>query len=153
MKKVLICFVVIFLVIVNNAASQQTTADFEKLSWLEGDWIRTNATSGRSGYEHWEKRSATEWQGTGITMKGADTTVVEKMKLIVKEGLIYFVADVPENNGEVFFKITRLDENGFACENPAHDFPKKIEYLLTGNTLKAVISGDGKSIAYLFKRK
>jgi len=153
MKKVLLFFILIILFAANKSTGQQNTTDFNKLSWLQGNWKRTNVKKRRSGSEHWEKISAREWKGTGITMKGTDTSVVEKMRLTLKDDGIYFVADVSGNNGSVFFKVTQLDENGFTCENPVHDFPKKIEYRLTGKSLKATISGDGKSIDYLFEKQ
>jgi len=43
--------------------------------------------------------SATELQGWGITMLGADTAFVEKIALIIKEDHIYYVADVPGTKG------------------------------------------------------
>ncbi len=152
MKRLIYFFVFLFFITV-SAGSQQLLASLEKLNWLEGDWIRTNTKPGRSGSEHWQKISATEWQGTGITMKGTDTSFVEKLKLVANDGAIFYVADVTGNNGQVFFKFTRFDENGFTCENPRHDFPKKIDYQRNGNSLKATISGDGKSIEYLFEKK
>lgn len=153
MKKILLLLTIIFLFIINKSTCQQTITDLDKLSWLQGNWKRTNAKAGRSGSEHWEKISAKEWKGTGITMKGIDTSVVEKMRLTLKDDGLYFVADVPGNNGSVFFKVTQLDEKGFTCENPVHDFPKKIEYSITGKLLKATISGNGKSIDYLFEKQ
>ena len=86
-------------------------------------------------------------------MKGADTSFVEKVKIVVKGGEIYYVADVPENSKPVDFKITSIDDKSFVCENPAHDFPKKIAYYKDGNNLRAVISGDGKEMEYLFVKK
>lgn len=153
MKKILLLLTIIFLFIINKSTGQQTITDLDKLSWLQGNWKRTNAKAGRSGSEHWEKISAKEWKGTGITMKGIDTSVVEKMRLTLKNDGLYFVADVAGNNGSVFFKVTQLDEKGFTCENPVHDFPKKIEYSITGKLLKATISGNGKSIDYLFEKQ
>lgn len=127
--------------------------DLKKLNWLEGTWERTDTKAGRSGHERWTKLSDTELQGIGVNMKGADTSFVEKIKVIVKDGNIFYVADVPENKQEVYFKFTEVSANGFVCENPTHDFPKKIAYVRDGNHLKATISGDGKSIDYLFVKK
>lgn len=128
----------------------QSGADLKKLSWLEGKWERTNSKPGKKGFEIWTKVSSSEWSGRGISLTGSDTTFVEKLKLVVKDGAAYYVADVPENKKEVLFRFTELTENGFVSENPAHDFPKKISYQKDGNKMKAVISGDGKSIEYHF---
>jgi hypothetical protein len=135
--------------------SAQTSADntFQKLGWLEGTWTRTNVKPGRSGHERWVKVSETEMQGWGVSMKGSDTSFVEKIKLIAEDGNIYYVADVPENKEPVYFKLIQVLDNGFVCENPQHDFPKRIEYRLDGLQLKATISGNGRSIEYLFERR
>jgi len=129
-----------------------TAADFGKLDWLQGTWNRTNLKPGRSGHERWVKLSPTAWQGFGITMRGNDTAFVEKLQLVTKDGNIYYVADVPGNKGAVYFKFTAISANGFTCENPEHDFPKKISYQKEGNMIKARIEGDGKAMDYEFTR-
>jgi hypothetical protein len=144
----------IILLLLNTAAyAQRTAGDLKKLDWLKGTWTRTNAKAGRTGYEAWKEAGPTELTGLGISMKGADTLFVEKIRIELKEGQIYYVADVPENRSEVWFPITELTANGFVCENPKHDFPKKIAYAVDGKNLKATISGDGKEIDYLFTRQ
>lgn len=136
-----------------NHARAQTEKEFGKLRWLVGEWNRTNISAGRTGVEKWVANSDKELQGWGITMKGSDTTLVENIKLVVKDGAIFYAADVPQNKGTVFFKVTQITENEFTCENPKHDFPKQIRYIKQGNQLKATISGNGKAIEYLFERK
>jgi hypothetical protein len=128
--------------------------DFTKLSWLEGTWIRTNITKpGRSAHERWEKSGEQELHGYGVTMQGQDTVFLEKITVLIKDDAIYYVADVPQNQQPVYFKFTEITESGFVCENPEHDFPKKISYQLEGIKLKTQISGNGKVIDYLFERK
>jgi len=131
----------------------QKEADLKNMEWLLGNWTRTNAQPGRSGVEVWQKLGPAEWKGRGISLRGADTTFVEKLKIVVEKGELFYVSDVPENPQPVYFKITQVTATGFVCENPAHDFPKKIEYWLQGENLKATISGDGKGVEYLFVRQ
>jgi hypothetical protein len=132
--------------------SQHTLNDIQKLSWLEGTWERINSKPGRSGVEEW-RQSGDMLSGRGISLKGLDTVFVEKLRIVLREDKIYYVADVPENKKLVYFGITQLNDGGFTCENPDHDFPKKISYKLEGNRLTAVVSGDGKSIVYLFQKR
>ena len=66
---------------------------------------------------------------------------------------LYYVADVPDNKGLVYFEISEVTKDGFVCENPMHDFPKKLVYQLNGSRLSARISGGDKVIDYLFERK
>lgn len=139
--------------VASQVIGQHTTKDVEKINWLQGQWTRLNTKPGRTGTEYWKKISSTEWIGKGITMKGSDTVFVEKMKIVLRENCLYYVADVPENKSEVYFKFTAISAEGFTCENPTHDFPKKIVYHIEpDNRLKASISGDGKTIDYFFEK-
>jgi len=135
-----------------NRTTKKQRADFKKLEWLLGKWKRTNGKPGQLTTEEWARESAFKLKGTGVMSKGADTAFVEKMTLLIKDNAIFYVADVKENNGLVYFKLTAIDANGFSCENAAHDFPKKIVYKLSGKALHATISGNGKSIGYSFVR-
>jgi hypothetical protein len=126
--------------------------DIGKVEWLSGTWTRTNAKPGRSGVEVWNKKN-TELVGRGITLKGTDTTFIEKLKIAAKDGKLFYVADVPGNDEPTWFEFTELTDKSFVCENPQHDFPKKISYTLNGDDLIATISGDGRSVDYIFKRK
>jgi hypothetical protein len=132
--------------------SEPTAKQLNSLYWLVGTWNRTNTKPGRSATEYWEKTPANELTGKGITLRGQDTVFVEKFSLIAKDNALFYVADVPENKKAIYFKVTEASSTGFVCENPEHDFPKKITYELTGNKLKAQISGDGKAIDFLFEK-
>ena len=136
-----------------TTAQNSPAASLEKLNWLIGDWTRLQLKPGRSGSENWVMKSTTEWQGWGISMKGADTVFVEKLKILVRDSSLYYVADVAENKAPVYFKITLLGDKEFIAENPEHDFPKQIRYLREGDKLKATISGNGRSVDYFFERK
>lgn len=146
---------VLLLLLLNYTAYSQEKIqkDFKKLEWLQGTWNRTNSKSGQTGTETWALVSPEKLTGKGITMKGTDTLFMEKLDLIIKDGHIYYVANIPGNSAPVFFKLTALSGNAFTCENPENDFPKKIAYKLQDKKLKATISGGGKSIDYDFVRK
>lgn len=136
--------------VIGQQISKETSTNFKKLNWLVGAWTLTNARAGQSGYERWWKSSPFELRGYGVTMKGRDTVFMEKLRILVWEDNLYYVADVHENEKTVYFKFTEIGNRGFVCENPDHDFPKKIAYRLAGDKLNATISGNGKSTDYLF---
>lgn len=133
--------------------AKETTDNFNKLSWLTGMWNRTNVKPGRKAHERWEMVGSQAMKGFGVTMKEQDTAFVEKLQLVIKDNKIWYVADVEHNKAPTFFELTAISNDGFTCENPAHDFPKKIVYKLNGDKLTATISGDGKSFDYLFDRQ
>ncbi len=148
--------VILFLILIRlDAWAQQDTLPnlLTDVEWLVGTWERTNTKPGRSGYERWEKINDQELQGLGVSLNGGDTLFIEKLKIILRNDTLYYVADVPENNRLVYFRFTALREGGFTCENPSHDCPKKIMYHKQDQYLNARISGDGKVIDYFFVRR
>lgn len=150
--KTLLSFILVFSLATSFAQPKKQTT-ISSVEWLVGNWTRINAKPGSSGFEAWTRKSNTELVGVGGSMKGADTTFVEKLRIVVKDGDLFYIADTPENKDEVWFKFTDLKTNSFVCENPEHDFPKKIAYNLEGNTIHALVSGDGKVIAFQFVKK
>jgi hypothetical protein len=150
MKKIFI--VLTLALLTQHGLTQPAKNNLKNLEWILGEWKRTNVKEGKSEVEIWIKKSETEFLGRSIHLKGSDTAFVEKIRLISKDGSFYYVADIPENKEPVFFKIISVGETEFTCENPQHDFPKVIAYKRTGAKLKATISGNGKSIDYLFEK-
>lgn len=128
-------------------------SDFRHLKWLEGTWQRTNLKPGKTAHERWEPSSRKRLVGYGVSMSGADTTFLEKLQIVVADKKIYYVADVPENPAPVYFLLTDLGPQGFVCENPDHDFPKKISYRREGEKLMVQISGDGSEVNFEFVKK
>jgi hypothetical protein len=145
-------FMLLFVLLSASTFAQNIHNDFAKLKWLAGTWKRVGMKSGKTGTETWAIVSPTKMTGKGVTLKGIDTAVVEKLSLIIKDNQIFYVADVKENPEPVYFKLTTVTDNSFVCENPEHDFPKKIAYNLAEGKIHATISGNGKSIDYYFTR-
>lgn len=146
----------VFTVMTEAAAAQEKPLPagekLKKMEWLLATWNRTDVKSGKTAHERWLKKNDTEWAGFGVTMQGKDTAFVEKLKIVIENGRLYYVADVPENKKPVYFEVTSVSGYGFVCENPGHDFPKRIEYQLDGSRLKARVSGGEKGVDYLFER-
>jgi hypothetical protein len=141
--------VMAFFASVSLASAQQSLQD---VNWLKGTWKRLNGKPGTSGIEQWTNKSDSVLVGKGITLNGIDTVFVENIKIVLRGGILYYVADVAENSAPVPFKFTMVKSTAFVCENKMHDFPKAISYQLTDEKLKAAISGNGKSIEYWFER-
>ncbi len=136
-----------------QSLSGKIASEFNALSWLEGKWSRLHIKKpGRTAFEVWKKTNDKEFTGIGVTLQGTDTVFVEKLKIIIEGNEIHYVADIPENPQPVHFKFTAQSEHGFVCENPTHDYPKKISYQVDGNTMKAQTSGDGKIQEFVFEK-
>lgn len=153
MAKYLFSFLVL-LFLVQPVFAQDSDRDLlTELAWLQGRWERVTDNTNRTAFEEWEVQNQM-LVGRGVTIQGTDTVFVEKLSILMKDDQLYYVADVNLNTEPTFFKITEYSEKGFISENPDHDFPKKIEYRLSGNgQLTATISGDGQSIPFVFRKQ
>jgi hypothetical protein len=102
--------------------------EIEKLSWIIDKWI---SLSGESIiYENWKKLDDTTFTGVSHTVKNGDTVFTEKLKIEKIDNDIFYTAVVAHNPGPVSFKLVELGENKAVFENPEHDFPNRIIYIL-----------------------
>ncbi len=125
----------------------------ENFDWLLGEWQRSNDKEGKQTYETWTKTSNTEYAGHGFTLKQQDTTFQENMSL-VKHGDTWQLEVAGAGNPKpVVFKLTKIAENNFTCENPEHDFPTKIEYMRNGDQINAAIFGGDQRIPFDFVKR
>jgi hypothetical protein len=128
--------------------------NLNELKWILGTWQRTNVRPGTTAFETWEQQNDQLYTGVGVSMKGSDTTFVERLRIEVKDDKIFYVADVKENATPTYFLMTEINADGFKSENPEHDFPKAIDYQLEGDNLTAIISdGGNKKMGFVFKKK
>jgi len=140
MKKLLynIC---ILMFIANTAISQKNK--LQTLQWLTGTWVMHMKNG--AAYEIWEHVNDSTYQSHSYIIKtSGDTVIQESVKLVYRDGKMLYIPTVPgqNNNQPVPFIITQLTENGFVAENPEHDFPQKIVYLLKSTVhLYASIEG------------
>nr|WP_068886760.1 DUF6265 family protein [Pedobacter panaciterrae] len=150
-KKLLFLIPAILLVtVIYSVNGQSNPQKFKDLEWLVGKWTRVNAKAGESGYETWTRISPVKLSGKGVTLKGEKPIFVENLEFKIKGNDIFYVVMVTGEKQPTYFKLTELNKDGFTCENPEHDFPKKISYKKTGNNVKATISGNGQSVDYNF---
>ena len=144
-----------FFITLAQGQQTQTSAQqqFDGLSWVLGQWQRTNERQGAQTYETWEKESDSVYRGLGVTIKGGDTTFVEKLRIELKDNKLYYVAEPQQNTKPTYFEMTTIEPDGFVSENPEHDFPKMIQYIMKEGTLTAIISDGGdKKIGFVFKK-
>jgi hypothetical protein len=151
MKKLIITLVIKSAVAISVVG--QVHANLDDLSWLEGKWMRTNVRADRTAFEPWQRQSTGTFTGVGATLREGDTVNVERLKIVARGDSLYYVADVPENPNPVYFAFTEMSSASFTCENPNHDFPKKIRYVLAEGVLTATISGGGKPVTFTFRKE
>ena len=125
----------------------------EKTNWLLYEW-ENNTSDGRFS-EKWSRQNDSTFYAESFFIANQDTLFAETIQLIQQENDLLLIVSVPNQNKEkpVTFRLTKLTENEFVFENPAHDYPKKIQYKLINNdSLYAEINGRGKKEGFPFKK-
>ncbi len=128
--------------------------DLNHLNWLLGDWI----TSGGAPFtaESWVKVSDYTFEGSGKIRKADDPEfkVIETLRIVNLSGQIYYIAKVNHNPDPTFFLLTEISDSSAVFENPEHDFPKKIEYLLKDKDhLQVEVSAEERGFRLDFLRQ
>lgn len=118
---------------------------------LIGTWKLANEDQ----FEQWKKNEDGSYSSKTFAVAGKDTNVMEDVK-IIKEGdkwnFITLVKD--QNKGKsVTFTSSILQDTLVQFENPAHDFPRMINYRLASeNNMQAFIGGTTDTIYFNFSR-
>ncbi|MBK9735284.1 MAG: hypothetical protein IPO92_10085 [Saprospiraceae bacterium] len=135
---------------VTEAVNNEAVIHFD---WLAGNWQRSNEEAGQTTYEQWLKANDSLYIGMAYTMKLQDTIWRENVKLMKVDTSWVFSVIGKGETMPTDFVLTNITASTFTCENPVNEFPKKISYAIVGDSLKAMISGGGPDIAFLFGRK
>jgi len=143
--KILFTVTLIFL-IYTMAYSQDKNIDsnpFDKLNWIVDKWISTPGES--ITYENWVRLDDITYSGESHTIRNGDTVFTEQLKIEKVGDDIFYTAIVEHNPGPVSFKLIELEDNKAIFENPEHDFPNRIIYMLKDDgLLYARIEGKNK---------
>ncbi|MEJ8566147.1 DUF6265 family protein [Elongatibacter sediminis] len=108
--------------------------------WLQGRWCRD--AGGMLTEETWMAPQGGETIGMSRTVKNDRMVGFEYVRIVNGAHGPMYVAQ-PNGGTAVSFMLTRRDETRLVFENPAHDFPQRIEYRRDGDRLLAEISGPG----------
>jgi hypothetical protein len=85
-----------------------------------------------------------------LRKKTTEVVSLEDIQLICRNREYFYIPAVAgQNEGRpVEFKVTAYSKNGFTAINEAHDFPKRIQYiLLKKDSLHAIIDDGAKTPA------
>ena len=129
----------VFLMAVTCGYSQSTLTDFKLMAgcWELRDDSKTLLIS-----EQWMSPAGTSILGIGRTVKNDKTTDWEFMRIEQRLDGIFYVARPKANSDETDFKLISTDASRFVFENKAHDFPQRVIYTVTKDTLTGRIEGE-----------
>lgn len=140
----------IFLLPLLYACHSKSLDHYDLHSW-EGKWESKDSTG--TFVESWKRINDTLYNGEGMMIVNNDTIFSEQIKLIFKKNKVNYVvvAKGQNNDSEIPFELTKFTKDSWVFENPKHDFPKRITYLLkSADSLIATVEGVQDTIARSF---
>ena len=128
-------------------------AGVDDLGWLAGDWVSEEGE--RWTEERWAPPRGGVMLGHSRSGRGEALREYEFIRIARgDDGAISYIA-MPEGGAPVAFRLVRHEGTRATFENPAHDFPQRIDYVRDGDTLTATISAiDGaKPRRWTYRRR
>jgi hypothetical protein len=124
------------------------------LAWMSGRW-ESLTVRGRWTEESWSTPRGEVMLGYSRTGTGDELREFEFLRLQAgADGVPAYHAQ-PGGRPAVAFRLVAREGSSATFENPAHDFPQRIRYVRTGDTMVATISAlDGSNaMSWTFRRR
>lgn len=128
-------------------------AKIDDLAWLAGQWV--SEAEGRWTEESWAAPRGGVMLGHSRSGRGDALREFEFLRIAAgPDGVPAYIAQ-PGGRAPVAFALVRRDATSATFENAAHDYPQRIAYARTGDTLTATISRiDGsKPMRWMYRRR
>jgi hypothetical protein len=109
-------------------------------AWMAGSWCGTQG--GQRIEEVWLAPAGGLMLGMGRTVSasGQRPAQFEFLRVELRDGVPTYLAQ-PQGVPAVAFRLIQSGDSSVRFENPAHDFPQRIEYRRNGSALRAEIAG------------
>lgn len=126
-----------------GAASATDCGSLESMQWLLGEWLADGSKS--TWQESWTAISPTTWEGRGVETSKSDPgkQSTEELRLVAMGGSVFYLAKVTHNELPIPFRLVECGDGRLVFANPAHDFPRRLEYERHGNGRLHVRVSDG----------
>lgn len=132
-------------VALNSAAASAAPAcdSLAGLRWLLGDWVADRG--GTTFHESWTEVAPQTFEGAGSehALPEGSVTGSEVLRLVEMAGGVFYISKVTHNELPVAFRLIECADGRFVFDNPAHDFPRRLEYVLAPDGRLTVHVSDG----------
>lgn len=131
------------LAVIATPAAGADCGTLEPLEWLLGEWVADGAQS--TFRETWVARGPETWDGRGIETSRTrpDESSAEALRLVAMSDGVFYISKVTHNELPVAFRLNECANGRYVFVNPAHDFPKLLEYIRSGDDRLRVRVSDG----------
>ena len=116
-----------------RVALAETCTSLERADWVLADWVSAEGPT-----ESWHRAGARTFEGAGTSGPGS-----EALRLVEMSGQVFYIAKVAHNELPVAFKLVECSDALLVFVNPAHDFPRRLEYRRTAADAMTVAVSDG----------
>jgi hypothetical protein len=135
-------FLAFFLLMGTAVSPAAPRVEPPSFSWLAGHWCGGDAENPVE--EHWLTPGGDVMLGIGRTQKNGRTASFEYLRIAPVDGVPTYFAH-PGGRTATLFPLTEAGVDWVQFENLKHDFPQRIEYRRSRDTLRAQISGPGEN--------
>ena len=130
--------------------------NFSPLYKLTGGTWQMKTAKGYS-CERWVKTNSNQLNGVAFDVAAKDTTVLERVTLLNKAGIISYNVTGAKSGDKTSFKLTSTKNGQFVFEDPKHDFPQRVVYhFVKPDSIHAWVDGKYKGkyekVDYYYKR-
>lgn len=154
MKRFVLTCVMSFVSAVASASGAPTCNSLGSLRWLLGDWIADGSKT--TFHESWTEVAPHTFEGAGIERAKPDGAIkgAEVLRLVEMAGAVFYISKVTHNELPVAFRLNECADGRFVFDNPAHDFPRRLEYMRApdGRLTVNVSDGGEKGFSLNFSR-
>ena len=134
----------------SSPASPGGPASPADLAFLQGEW--EGGTPDLRFEERWTEESGGLMLGLGRTVKDNRAVAFEFLRIEFRKDGVFYVAQ-PGGVPPTEFQLTASDVHSATFENPKHDHPKRIRYVLSPEGELAVdLDGDEGKQTFRFRR-
>lgn len=127
------------------SAANPPAAASPDLDWLAGQWCLESGD--KLIEEHWLPAKGGLMLGLSRTTRGDRTLSFEFLRVLHADGATHYLAQ-PQGAPPTSFRLTASGTGWARFENPAHDFPQRIEYRRTREGLHAEIATGQRVIPF-----
>jgi hypothetical protein len=110
----------------------------DRAAFMKGCWERRAGT--RLVEEQWMAPRGGMMLGMARTVRGDTLVEYEQVRIFERNGRLVYAAQ-PSRQAPAEFESTSFESNSIVFANPAHDFPQRISYRSSGDSLFARVEG------------
>ena len=111
-----------------SVAGASECSSLSSLGWLLGEW---HAEDSKTAWrESWTAIGPKTWEGRGVEASKSDPgkQSSEELRMVEMGGSVFYLAKVTHNDLPVPFRLIECGEGRLVFANPAHDFPRRLDY-------------------------